>query len=108
MEEILQKRAKEVQREMAEEESQENALDIMLEEIEVVVATPVPGPTQMAGPNRNRLILFIYHIFKFSFFKNVVTQIPDPTRMVDPNQSPIYSDHFYLSYQNILIMSFSF
>ena len=53
VEEILQKRAKEVQREMAEEESQENSLDIMLEEIEVVVATPVPGPTQMAGPNRN-------------------------------------------------------
>ena len=28
--------------------------------------------------------------------------------MADPNQSPIYSDRFHLSYQNILFMSFYF
>ena len=28
--------------------------------------------------------------------------------MTDPNQSPVYSDRFYLFYQNILIMSFHF
>ena len=36
-EDILQERAKKVQREMVEEESQENSLEVMLEEIEVVV-----------------------------------------------------------------------
>ena len=33
---------------------------------------------------------------------------PDPTRMTDPNRSPVYSDRFYLFYQNILFMSFHF
>ena len=28
--------------------------------------------------------------------------------MADPNRSPVYSDHFHLSYQNILFMSFNF
>ena len=28
--------------------------------------------------------------------------------MADPNQSPVYSDRFHLSYQNILFMSFHF
>ena len=37
VEEILQERAEEVQREMAGEENQENALEVVLEEIEVVV-----------------------------------------------------------------------
>ena len=37
VEEILQERAKEVQREMAGEENQENVIKVMPEEIEVVV-----------------------------------------------------------------------
>ena len=37
-----------------------------------------------------------------------MTQIPGQTLMVDPNWSPVYSDHFHLSYQNILFMSFHF
>ena len=28
--------------------------------------------------------------------------------MADPNRNPVYSDRFYLSYQNILFMSFHF
>ena len=42
------------------------------------------------------------------FFQSVATRILGPTRMEDPKQSPIYSDHFHLSYQNILFMSFHF
>ena len=38
----------------------------------------------------------------FSFCKSVTTRIPDP------NRSLVYSDNFYLSYQNILFMSFRF
>ena len=37
-----------------------------------------------------------------------MTRIPGPTRMEDPNRSPVYSDRFYLSYQNVLFMSFHF
>ena len=50
-------------------------------------------------------LLFIYLFF---FFKSVATQIPSQTRMADPNRSPVYSDRFHLSYQNILFMSFNF
>ena len=56
------------------------------------VATPEPGPTQLASPNRHpedvRFISFILH------FITVVTRIPGPTRMEDPNRSPVYSDIF--------------
>ena len=37
-----------------------------------------------------------------------MTQIPGPTQIADPNRSPVYSDHFYLSYQNVLFTSFLF
>ena len=37
-----------------------------------------------------------------------MNQIPGPTRRPDLNQSPVYSDRFHLSYQNILFMSFHF
>ena len=37
-----------------------------------------------------------------------MTRILGPTRMADPNRSPVYSDRFHLSYQNILYMSFRF
>ena len=37
------------------------------------VATPKPGPTRLASPNRNprdaRLFLFIFRVIKFSFSK---------------------------------------
>ena len=44
----------------------------------------------------------------FFFFKSVMTQIPGLTRMADPNRSPVYSNRFHLSYQNLLFMSFHF
>ena len=37
-----------------------------------------------------------------------MTQILYPTQMGDPNRSPVYSDHFYLFYQNVLFTSFHF
>ena len=37
-----------------------------------------------------------------------MTRIPNPTQMADSNRSPVYSDRFHLSYQNILFMSFHF
>ena len=37
-----------------------------------------------------------------------MTRIPSPTQMADPNRSPVYSNRFHLSYQNILFMSFYF
>ena len=37
-----------------------------------------------------------------------MTRIPNSTQMVDPNRSPVYSNCFHLSYQNILFMSFHF
>ena len=55
-----------------------------------------------------RLILFLFTFYLFVFFKSVVTRISGPTRIADPNRSPVYSDHFHLSYQNILFMSFHF
>ena len=33
---------------------------------------------------------------------------PALPRMADPNRSPVYSDRFHLSYQNILLLSFRF
>ena len=45
VEEILQKRANEVKREMATEGNQEKALEVMLEEIEVVVEEEKPEPS---------------------------------------------------------------
>ena len=53
------------------------------------------------------LILFIYFLF-FYLFLSVVTRIPSPTRMGDSNWSLVFSDRFYLSYQNILFMSSHF
>ena len=58
-----------------------------------------------------RLILFFFfHLFVclFIFCKSVATRIPGQTRRADPNRSPVYSDRFHLSYQNILFMSFHF
>ena len=37
-----------------------------------------------------------------------MTRILGQTRMTDPNRSPVYSDRFHLSYQNVLFMSFPF
>ena len=46
-------------------------LDVFLQPL--TIATPKPGPTRMASPNRNpgdsRLILFIFRVIKFSFSK---------------------------------------
>ena len=85
---------------------------------------PLSGPTRLVDPNwfrDARLIFFIYFsfiyfclfLFIFVYFclffcKSVATRIPGPTQMADPNQSPVYSDFFHLSYQNILFMSFHF
>ena len=51
-------------------------------------------------------LLFIW--FFFFFHRSVATRILSPTRRADPNRSPIYSNYFHLSYQNILFMSFCF
>ena len=75
------------------------------------VVAPLSSLTRLVNPNRfrdARLILFIYLFIKIFFFKNVATRIPGLTRMVDPNRSPVYSDRFHLSYQNILFMLFCF
>ena len=67
---------------------------------------------RLADPNRfwdARLILFVYFSFVCFFFcKSVETRILGTTRRVDLNRSPVYSDRFHLSYQNILFMSFRF
>ena len=71
----------------------------------ISVATPEPGPTQMASPNRNPgtpVYLFYFSCYKIFFFKNVATRIPGSTRMADPNRSPVYSVVF-----NYLIKTFS-
>ena len=71
------------------------------------VATPEPGPTRMASPNRNpgdaHLILLFSMLLNF-LFKSVATRIPCPTRMADPNRSPVYSDVFIYLIKNILFI----
>ena len=47
-------------------------------------------------------------VFSYRWISTVATQILGSTQMADPNQSLVYSDHFHLSYQNILFMSFHF
>ena len=65
-----------------------------------LVATPEPGPTRLASPNRNprgrsveviNQIPFISVLLNFSF-KSVATRNPDLTRLADPSRSPVYSD----------------
>ena len=72
----------------------------------LLVATPKPGPTLLASPNRNpgdtRFISFIFFVIKFSFSKMFAIRIPSPTQMADPNRSPVYSDVF-----NYLVKTFS-
>ena len=75
----------------------------------VDVATPEPGPTRLAGPNRNpgdaRLILFIYILLHFIFQK-----CHDPNPRLDPKggsePEPGLLRCFQLSYQNIFLMLF--
>ena len=62
---------------------------------------PIGGSKPVPGCSFN----YFYLLF---FFKSVTTRVPDLTRMVDPNRNPVYSDRFYLSYQNILFVSFHF
>ena len=76
-----------------------------------VSVAPLSDPTRLEDPNWIRdacLILFVYFSFFLFFCKSVATQIPGQTRRANPNQSPVYSDRFHLSYQNILFMSFRF
>ena len=74
------------------------------------VATPEPGPTRKASPNRNprdaRLILFIFRVIKFSFSK--VSRPESPTRpewriqtgaRFTPTFSFILSKHFIMSFR---------
>ena len=82
-----------------------------------MAVAPLSGPTRLADQNRfrhARLIIFVYFSFVcccccfFFFCKSVATQISIPTCRSDPNRSPVYSDYFHLSSQNILFMSFRF
>ena len=69
------------------------------------VATPEPGPTRLASPNRNpgnACLIFFIHILLCFLFKSVVTRILGSTRRADPNWTPVYSDVF-----NYLIKTFS-
>ena len=74
----------------------------------IIVATPKPGPTRMASPNRNPgtlgLFLFIFILLRFLFFKNC----RDPNPRLDPNggsePEPGLLRRFHLSYQNILLI----
>ena len=73
------------------------------------VATPEPGPTRLASPNRNpgdaRLFLLVIVLLNFSFQK-----CRDPNPRPDPNggsePEPGLLRRFHLSYQNIFMMSF--
>ena len=62
---------------------------------------PIDGSELVPGCSFNSFYLFV-------FFKSVAARILSPTRMADLNRSPVYSDRFHLSYQNILFMSFRF
>ena len=75
-----------------------------------VVIAPLSGPTRLVNPNQiwDACLIFVFTFYLFVFFLSVVTRIPRSTLMVDPNRSPVYSDIFHLSYQNILFMSFHF
>ena len=72
---------------------------------------PIGGFEPVPGCSFNSFyLIFIYSfIYLFVLFcKSVATRIPGLTRRVDPDQSSVYSDHFHLSYQNILFMSIRF
>ena len=62
------------------------------------VATPEPGPTRLASPNRNpgdsRFYFFLFSALLIFFSKVVAIRIPGPTRMANPNRSPVYFDVF--------------
>ena len=62
---------------------------------------PIDGSEPVPGCSFNSFYLLF-------FFKSVATQIPGLTRMENPNRSSVYSDHFHLSYHNILFTSFNF
>ena len=65
--------------------------------LDVLVATPEPGSTRLASPNRNpgdaRLILFIYILLRF-LFQKCSDLNPWPDSNGRPNRSPVYSDVF--------------
>ena len=75
------------------------------------VATPEPGPTRLASPNRKPgdadLILFIYILFCFLFQK-----CRDPNPLLNPKggsePEPGLLRRFQLSYQKNLFMLFLF
>ena len=77
----------------------------------IFVATPEPGQTRMASPNRNpgtlSLFLFIFRVIKFSFSK-----VSQPESRLDPKggsePEPDLLRRFQLSYQNIFLMLFLF
>ena len=79
------------------------------------VVAPISGPTQLVDSNQFRdarlILLVIFHLFVclFVFFvKGSRPESPVLTKRANPNRSPVYSDRFHISYQNILFISFCF
>ena len=84
VEEILQERAEEVQREMAGEENQENAIKVVPEEIEVVVEE---GEARAFNSHKGAEV-FQKHLTKKSFveekgFKELVSPFKDEIERQD-------------------------
>ena len=73
------------------------------------LSDPIGGFELVLGCSFNSFCL-IFNLFVCFFFfcKSVATRIPGPIRRAGPNRSPVYSDRFHLSSQNILFMSFRF
>ena len=71
------------------------------------VVTPEPGPTRLAGPNRNlgdaRLILFIYILLRF-IFQKCRDQNPRLDSKGESEPEPGLLRRFQLSYQNIFFV----
>ena len=75
-----------------------------------IVATPKPGPTRLASPNRNpgdaRFIYFYFSVLLNFLFQNC----RDPNPQLDPKggsePEPGLLRHFQLSYQNVLLCHF--
>ena len=72
------------------------------------VATPEPGPTRLASPNRNpgdaRFYFFLFSVLLIFFFKSCryPNPWPDPNGGSEPE--PGLLRRFHLSYQNILLI----
>ena len=75
----------------------------------LLVATPEPGPTQMASPNRNRgrsVCFFLFFVLLNFLFQKCRDPNPWPDLNGGSEPDPGLLRRFHLSYQNILLCHF--